>query len=188
LLSLVRCCNSALFGRLLWQLRRRNNNLRRSRRVRLSHNNAFLREAARLASLWIEPVRLASFRIAPARWCCYGLGGRPVGRSQGHRHRARGSRLHELRGRLRGGSDALRETGIARSRLIIERSAVSAVSECQHQQQDQKDDHDARSPADAYGFLRLGMEIDSAWRRFLYSISGCCFERLVVEFIVCVHG
>jgi hypothetical protein len=46
--------------------------------------------------------------------------------------------------------------------LIIERPAVSAVSECEHQQQDQEDDHDARSPADAYGFLGLGMEIDSA--------------------------
>ena len=86
------------FGRLLWQLRWRNN-LRCSRGVRLSHDNAFLREAvARLAGLWIEPVRLSSFRIGPARRRCRGLGRRRhVRRSQGHRHRARRSRLHELR-------------------------------------------------------------------------------------------
>ena len=71
-----------------------------------------------------------------------------------------------------------RKTSVASSGLIAERSAVSAVSECEQQEHDHRDDGHACSPADAHSFLRLGMEIESAWR----------FDRLVIGAIVCVHG
>ena len=76
------------------------------------------------------------------------------------------------------GVTLLRQTRVARSDLIPEGSAISAVSESEQQEHNHGDDPHACSPADAHGFLRLGMEIESAWR----------FDRLVIGTIVCVHG
>ena len=76
------------------------------------------------------------------------------------------------------GVTLLRQARIARSGLIVEGPAISAVSKCEQQEHNHGDDGHACSPADAHSLLRLGMEIESAWR----------FDRLVVGTIVCVHG
>jgi hypothetical protein len=62
--------------------------------------------------------------------------------------------------------------------LIHEASLISTVSKTDQQKHNQGDDSDGRSPADANGFLRLWMEIESVWR----------FDRPVLGIIVCGHG
>jgi hypothetical protein len=62
--------------------------------------------------------------------------------------------------------------------LIRETSLISTVSKTEQQKHNQGDDSDGRSPADANGFLRLGMEIKSVRR----------FDGPVLGIIVCGHG
>ena len=96
----------------------------------------------------------------------------------GHRNGACRSCLHELRARLGRRSDVPWKTGVASSGLIAECSAISAVSECEQQEHNHRDDGHARASADTHSFPWQRMEIESAWR----------FDRLVIGTIVCVHG
>ena len=86
--------------------------------------------------------------------------------------------LQELLARLGRRSHALGKAGVARSGLIVVVSAESAVGECHQQEQAYGRDGYASAAADALGFLRLGMKIQSAGR----------FNWAVIGAIGCVHG
>ncbi len=75
-------------------------------------------------------------------------------------------------------SDVPGKTGVTSSGLIGECSAIPAVGECEQQKHNHRYDRHTCAPADTHSFLRLGMEIESAWR----------FDLLVGGIIVCVHG
>src|ERR1700678_1458894 len=116
----------------------------RAHGVRLPDNDSLLGKAvAELAGLRIETIRLAGPWISAAG--CYRRGRRCIGQMKfipmaaANRHRARRSRLHELRASLGCRSNVPGKTSVVGSGLIGERSAVSAVGKRDQKEHDHRD-------------------------------------------------